>query len=734
LPLRDVSAHPQSNPKRLNQTRLMKITTCSRRDFLKATGLSTTGLIVGFRLLSSSAAANPMSVAAPGAFTPNAFIAISETNGITLAISCPEIGQNIRTTFAMILGEELGADIEKVRLHQAEPRGDMGRQTAGGSGSVRHCFQELREAAATARDMLIAAAAKEWGVSPDQCRTDASFVLGPDSKKVAFEAIAEKANQEAVPSNPILKPSSEFKYIGKATRCLDTKDIVTGKAKFGIDAMPENTAFAVMLRCPVTGGTLKSYDDSAAKQMPGVKDILKIDDKIAVIAANTWAAINASRAVKVDWDGGNNGKMSSEQKLEESRQSVRGDAKTELEKGDFEASFSSAPLKIDEEFFVPLLAHATLEPPNGTTWFHDGGVEIWGSCQTLNNLYKDRIVKRAADLPNMTGLPHEKITYHQMRIGGGFGRKLANDYVEESIQIAKLVDYPVKMIFTREHDIQNDRYRLSDYYRYRVGLEANGFPAALEERSCKPLNRKRVKQPSEVMRYFSNYARKHKPVSADIAGGALRAPGHNITSFVEQSLFDMMAEKAGIDPIEYHLALHGDPAAVSKLGWPKAPRSEAIICDLLKTVQKMSGWKQDTNYGYGLATFSGYGSHCALVALVPKQGGQRPVEKVFAAVHCGQVINPLGAKAQIEGGIIDCLSATLYQEVTVKDGRVQQSNFHDYKLLRMPEHPDVEISIADSTDAPQGLGEVSYPPMAAATTNALFDARGKRFTQLPIRS
>ena len=462
---------------------MMKISNCSRRDFLRATGLSTTGLIIGFRAFQTPMNAAPMAVAAANAFAPNAYIAIGQTNGVTLAISVPEIGQNIRTSFAMILGDELGADIKKVNLHQAEPRNDMIRQVTAGSGSVRNCFDGLREAAATARDMLIAAAATEWGVPVDQCRAEDSFVHGPGGKKIAFETIANAASKQPVPTAPQLKPASEFKYIGKAQRCLDTKDIVTGKTRFGIDAMPENAAFAVVLSCPVSEGPLASYDDSAAKKMKGVKDVVQIGDKVAVIANNTWVAIKASRVVKINWDLGKNADVNSETQLEESRKAVLSNAPTVMQKGDFEAAFSSSPIRIDQEFFVPMIAHATLEPPNGTAWNKDGKFEIWGSSQTLNNLYKDKNAKRGQDLPSMTGLPHDKIIYHQMRIGGGFGRKLANDYVEESIQIAKQVDYPVKMIFTREDDLRHDRYRIPDYSRYQVGLASNGYPGAIEELS-----------------------------------------------------------------------------------------------------------------------------------------------------------------------------------------------------------------------------------------------------------
>lgn len=694
----------------------MSIALCSRRDFVKATGLTMSGLLISFR-----SGAAPKSNGAE--FAPNGFIAIDPKAGITLAISCPEIGQNIRTTFAMILADELGADLEAVTLHQAAPRDDLGRMTAGGSGSVRKQFIPMREAAATAREMLIAGAAPKLGVTPAQCKAEKSMIIASNGKKMSFAEAAVLAQGVAVPTSPTLKPNSEFTYIGKSQKCLDTRAIATGKMDFGVDALPDNCGFAIVLRSPVHRGTLSNFDAEAAKQTPGVRDIIQFGNKIAVIATDTWSAINASRAVKVNWNEGEYANLDSATQASARKKAVDTARQTVYSRGDFEGAFSKAKDTLESEFIVPTITHTPMEPPNCTAWFREGGVEIWGSCQVLNKLHDV--------LPKLTGLPREKITYHQLRIGGGFGRKLATDYVEEAIEIAKQVDYPVKMTFSREDDVRNGRYRVPDHYKFRVGMGKNGFPEAVEETSVRRAIRKK---PTHIVRMFRNSARKYSGVPAGLQGGALRAPNHNITSYVDQSLLNMMAHKAGIDPVVYQLALHGDPETLSNLGWPRSPMNVPHMCDLLRTVRKQSNWKGDSKYGYGLATFSGYGSHCALVALVPKNGGKRPVEKVYAAVHCGQVINQLGARAQIEGGIIDCLGATLYQKITLKNGRVEQSNFHDYKLLRMPEHPDVEITIAESSEDPQGLGEVSYPPMAAATTNALHDAHGKWYTELPLRS
>lgn len=694
----------------------MNITHCNRRDFLKATGLTFSGLLLCFETQAQSTSTHA------GKFSPNAYIGISKEAGVELWISKAEIGQNIRTAYAMILADELGADLSKVTLHQAGPRNDIGRQTTAASGSIRGQYNTLRSASATVRQMLTEAAAKRWNVSANACKTEMGFVLS-GNRRMSFSDAAALAEGARVPSNASPRPNSELKYIGRATGSLDARDIVTGKTQFGSDALPENCAFAVVIRCPVSRGKLNSFNAKAAEAMPGVKNIFQFGDKIAVIADNTWNAVNAARAVEANWDGGRNARLSHDKQEADKRAGVRNPRQSIHSSGDFDGAYRSADKTFELEISVPTIAHACMEPPTSTAWMNNGRMEIWGSTQSLSALYDE--------LPKMTGLPRDRVTYHQLRIGGGFGRKLDRGYIEEVIEIAKQVDYPVKMLFTREDDIQVGRYRTPNHFLFRAGLDRNGYPTAVAEASTK---RAPNNKPSKITALFENTDFKIQNLPSGVAGAALRAPGSNITNFAEQCLLGRMASEAKIDPLDYLLAVNGDRQTLSKLRWQKGLSRSPEVCELLKLVKDQSGWKRDSRYGYGVATFSGYGSHIALVAMIAKTPGTLPVEKIFAAVNCGQVINPLGAYAQIEGGIIDGVSATLYQKITLQEGRVQQSNFHDYKLLRMNEHPEVSVHIVKSDASPQGLGEVSYPPVAGAIVNALHDSTGRWFTSLPLRS
>ncbi|MEX0321616.1 MAG: molybdopterin cofactor-binding domain-containing protein [Puniceicoccaceae bacterium] len=684
----------------------------SRRDFLKSTGISVTGLIFGY---------NWAAAGESGAFSPNAFIVIEKGKGVTLYIPIPEIGQNTRTALAMILSDELGADLMSVNIKQSSPRNDMGHQTAAGSQGIRRSYDNLRNSAALVREMLIAGAASHWKVSASKCRTDNSTILGPGKRKMSFEDVIPFAEKQKLPKAPKLKASSDFKYIGKPIKALDARDLAMGKTEFASDAMPDGLRFAVLVRSPVYEGKIKKYDGAAAKSMPGVIDVLRVGEAIAVTATNTWTAINAANLVNIQWDEGANSGASTAKLKEQQKAGIHNPEQKGFTKGDFDSAYKSSAIQMEEEFIAPILTHAPMETPSCTAWYHNGGVEIWSGCQSLNRLYDS--------LPDYTGLPREKITYHQLRIGGGFGRKLRHDYIEEALGIAKQVKYPVKLIFTREDDVRHDFYRAPDRYLYKVGLDKNGFPLAISEASAR---RTRITSPSDITLFFPNVIRQCTFVRPPIATGAMRAPGNNVTSFTEQSTVDIMAEKAGIDKLEYRLGLYGDKSALKRLGWKSAPSDNPLMCELIHIVKKRSGWMSDSSYGYGASCFDKYGSKIAIVALSPKSGS-KPVEKVFAAVTCGRVINQLGARAQIEGGICDGLAAALDQKVELQDGRIKQSNFHDYSLLRMSESPEIDIVILKSEEAPQGLGEVSYPPMMPATVNAIFAATGRRARELPIR-
>lgn len=693
----------------------MKTTHLSRREFLKTTGLSVSGFILGYAWTDASA---------PDAasFNPNAFIVINKDDGITLYISVPEIGQNTRTAIAMILSDELGADLGAVKIRQAPPRDDMGWQTAAGSNGMRMSWDNLRKSAAVAREMLVGGTAQHWNVAPSKCRTDNSMVIGPGGRCMSFVDAIPYANRQSVPEDPPLRSDSGYRYIGQPVKVLDAREIGMGRTVFGIDAMPENVRFAVMVRCPVYGGRIKSFDDSSARQMRDVVQVLRVGEKIAVVASNTWAAINASHMVSVEWDEGPNAGASTEKLVEQQKAAVRDAKQKGFSQGSFENAYANAAIQVEKEFSAPLLTHAPMEPLTCTAWYHSGGVEIWGSSQSLNRLYNM--------LPKLTGLPHEQITYHQLRIGGGFGRKQATDFFEEALGIAQQVDYPVKLIYTREDDIRHGRYRAPDRYRYRAGMDKNGFPTALEESSAR---RTKLMDPSDISLYFPNVQRQCTFVELPVANGPMRAPNHNISSFTEQSMIDCMAEAAGIDPMEYRLALHGDKDVIGRLGWGSVPHDNPIMVKLLRIVKDRSRYGSDPDFGYGVVNFTKYGTHVAIVALAPKSGRGKPIEKVFLAVYCGRVINPLGARAQMEGGIVDGIAAALYQKVEIKNGSVVQSNFHDYKLLEMQESPEMDITLMESDDAPDGIGEMAYPPMMAATANAIYAATGKRTTDLPIK-
>lgn len=693
----------------------MRCVQLSRRAFLKATGISTTGFILGH---SWSGAAGP----GIQEFKPNAFIVINRDGGISYHISIPEIGQNTRTALAMILSDELGADLHSVDIRQAPPRNDMGHQTAGASQGISMSWDNIRRSAAAAREMLINGAAAEWKVNPANCRTLDNAIHGPGNRSMSFADAVPFAARQEIPENPPLKNASDYRYVGKPVRSLDAREIGMGKTVFGSDAMPPGVRFAVVIRCPVYLGTIKSWDGSAARAMRDVVDVLQIGDSIAVIAANTWAAINASRAVSIDWDPGKHGEDSTDKLITRQRNGVRDPEQTGWKTGDFEQAYKSSPVKFEREFSAPALAHCPMEPPTCTAWYHDGGVEIWGTCQSLNRLYDT--------LPEYAGLPREKITWHQLRVGGGFGRKLAQDYIEEALAIARMVDYPVKLIFTREDDIRHDRYRAPDRYRYVVGMREDGFPLALEETSAR---RNIIRDANDIALMFPNVVRKCTFVEPPFPTGPMRAPRHNISCFTEQSLLDCMAETAGVDPMEYRLALLGHRPSVTKLGWEKSPVDDPVMVELLQTVNKRSEWKSDPAYGYGVAYFQKRNTRVAIVALAPKTGGGRPIQKVFLAVNCGRVINPLGAHAQMEGGIVDGIAAALYQKIEVRNGSVIQGNLHDYPMLEMKETPEMDITLMESSEAPDGMGEMAYPPMMAVTASAIYAVTGKRTFDLPIR-
>jgi isoquinoline 1-oxidoreductase beta subunit len=640
---------------------------------------------------------------------------------VILHIPVPEVGQNTRTALAQILADELGADLGAVSLRQAGPRNDMGWQTAAASSGLKRSYENLRRSAAAAREMLVAGAAARWNVAAAHCRVEGGWIRGPDERSMTLSDAAADAARQPVPENPPLKPSSEFRYIGRPIRILDAREIGRGATVFAIDAMPPNVRFAVMKRCPVVGGVLVRFDPGAARAMRGVVDVLQIGNKVAVVATDTWTAMQAAAGVRVEWQEGENAGASSAGLTEAQKAAVADPPRTGFTRGDFAAGLSGAPLQLDEEFSAPFLCHSPMEPPNCTAWYHDGGLEIWTGCQSLDRLYDA--------LPGYAGLPREKITFHHLRMGGGFGRKLSHDYIVESLELARRLDYPVKLIFTKEDDIRHGVYRAAERHRYRVGLESNGYPTALEEVSSRPV---RPDRESKFTVYFEHVRRRFGDVRLPVVTGPLRGPNDNVSCFTQQSMIDLMAAAAGIDALEYRLALVGDPEAVRRLGWGRAPASDPVMARLLRIVGERSGWKTNPAFGYGSAFFEKNDSRIAIVALSPRTPGGRPIERVFVALHCGRIVNPLGARAQMEGGVIDGLAAALHQRIELRAGRVVQGNYRDYRMLGMEEVPEIDIHLVESDEEPKGMGETAYPPMMPAAVSALSDASGHRTRHLPV--
>lgn len=696
----------------------MSFDSVDRRDFLKATGFLGGGLMLGF----SWAQGNSKTQASAELVSLTAFIKISPEDGVTLVMPIPEMGQGIRTACSMCLAEELEVDLDSVTVVQSPPDDAMGFQVAAGSSSVRRQFLNLRRAGAGAREMLVGAAAKQWKVNAGDCRAEKGYVLHKKKGKLSYEELAVAASKMRVPSSPKLKDRSEFVYLGKSVKNIDSKEIVTGEVAFGIDAVTDDLHYASLVRSPVHQGKLVSFDGSKAEQFKGVVQVLRVQDTVAVVATNTWAANEGAKLVVAEWKNGSNDKGNTDalKKMMFRRMSEPQEAK--FSTGDFKSNFEKAVIKVDTQCYVPTLVHAPMEPPNCTAVVRDGQAEIWASCQMLNKVKEE--------LPGMVGLPMKKIVFHQMRIGGSFGRKLGRDFMEEAVAVAKATKLPIKLTFSRSDDIRHSAYRGATAARARCGLDEKGFPIAIEQITCSNHDLKNARSA-----YLTHFARNTRVsggnVRVPLRGGALRAPGHNVTTFMVDVFIDAMAEAAKIDSLVYRLGLHGDDWALKKLGWESAPTKNLGMVHLFKKAAVLSGWGSDPNFAYGIGSLQSYGSGIVVVAKAPREPKGNLIDSLYAVVNCGQVVNRSGVEAQVEGGLVDSLSAALLQKITLEKGEVQESNFHDYQLLRMNQSVKTVIEIIDTDAAPGGMGEVAYPAGIPAICNALSAAQGRRISELP---
>ncbi len=715
-----------------------------RRSFLRVSVLAGGGLLLGLNLRSSVYGEKNADPVTP--FVPNAYIRITPDGKVTLVAKNPECGQGVKTSLPMILAEELGVNISSVSIEQAPlDEKAFGPQFAGGSRSTPDNFEPLRRAGAAARMMLIAAAAQTWNVPIAECEVAAGVVTHAESKRtLSFGELASKAALIPVPDEKALvfKNPKQYQLLGTRVGGVDNPAIVTGKPLFGIDQKVAGMLHAVYERCPVTGGKVKSANLDRIKTLPGVRDAFVIEggedatglvSGVAIVAESTWAAFSARKQLQVSWDEGETSAHSSAAYDAKAEELGKKGGKEMRKDGDIEAAFTAAKKVIEAAYSYPYISHATLEPQNCLASVKDGAVEIWAPTQTPGS--GQGLVAKTL------GIPKEKVVIHVTRIGGGFGRRLMNDWMAEAAAISQRVGAPVKLTWTREDDLRHDLYRAAGWHFFKGAVDAAGRISAWKDHFV-TVGWKETPQPSSgaglspdelPARFVPNFLLEQSQIATVVPTGPLRAPGSNALSFVMQSFIDELAHAAGRDPLELRLELLGDDR---KLPAARGPAYEtARMKGVLTRVAKMAGWgrKLEKGRGQGIAFHFSHSGYVAEVveASVAKDGTIK-VHDVWCCADVGPIINRSGAEAQVEGSIIDGLSSSLAQEVTFERGRVVQSNFNDYPLLRLPDAPRVTVEFIESANPPTGLGEPALPPLPPALCNAIFAACGKRVRTLPL--
>ena len=686
-------------------------------------------------------------------FAPNAFIRIDHDGRVTLMMHKVEMGQGTYTSMPMLLAEELEVDLAQVRLEHAPPDDALyaeplfGVQETGGSTSVRGNFEPLRRAGAAARTLLVAAAAQTWKVTATSCRAERGEVVhAPTGRRLGYGALVDQAATLAVPPNPPLKDPKDWTLIGTPAKRLDGPEKVNGAAQFGIDVRLPGMQVATLAACPVFGGKLGSVDDAKARAVPGVRQVVRLDDAVAVVADHMWAAKQGLAALAIRWDEGPNARLGTADIVQQLAAASQRSGVVARKVGDAAQAMAGAARKLEAIYELPFLAHATMEPVNCTVHVRPDGCDIWVGTQVPT------FTRTAA--AQLTGLPRERVQVHNHLLGGGFGRRLEVDFVRRAVRIAMQVSGPVKVVWTREEDIQHDMYRPYYYDRIAAGLDERGRPVAWTHRvtgssiiarvtselfpknlrviralglhqlvaSIRGLDTDAVEgaaePPYELPNIRVEYVRQEPPgIPTAFWRGV--GPTHNI--FVVESFMDELAAATRQDPFQYRRAL-----------LDQAPRAKAV----LELAALHAGWGQPLppGSGRGIALLHAFGSYIAQVAevVVSKQGEVR-VPRVVCAVDCGVIVNPDTVKAQMESGIIFGISGALWGEITFKDGRVEQHNFNDYRVLRINEAPVIDVHLVKSSEPPGGIGEPGTSAVMPAVANAIFAATGKRIRRLPVK-
>ena len=704
----------------------------SRRRFLKTSGAAASGLVLGFYVPPRGPKGRYVHAAEP--FAPNAFVRISTDDVITIIVNQSEMGQGVYTSLPMLIAEELDADWKNIQVEPAPVAPEyahffFGLQLTGGSSSIISSWQPFRSAGATARALLVEAAAREWGVDKSTLRTEAGHVIG-GSKRASYGELAAKAATLPVPENVPLKDPKDFKLIGTNVKRIEGPSKVNGEAEFSMDVKLDGMLTAVVAHPPVCGGSVKKFNAARAEAVPGVVKVKQIGSGIAVIAKDFWTARTARDELEIEWDDGANANLSTAALRTEYRALAETEGMVAEDEGNARTALSESAKTLEAVYEVPYLAHAPMEPLNATAHVREDGCDIWAGTQGQSI---DQMVAS-----HITGLKPEQIQIHTTLLGGGFGRRanVTSDFVADAVQVANGEGVPIKTIWTREDDIQCGYFRPMFVHKLEAGVDANGMPSAWHQRL--------VGESIMEGTPFADLTIKDGVDAASVEGAAdmpyaipnrrievhnakknltvlwFRSVGHTHTGFVNESFLDEVAHAGGKDPYELRRELLKDQ-----------PRHRHV----LELAAEKAGWGTPLPEGRarGIAMRKSFESFVAEVAEVSVEGGKVRVHKVVAAIDCGIAINPWNVVAQVESAIVFGLTAALHGELTLEKGRVQQSNFHDYPMLRMDEMPEIEVHVVDSDQPPTGVGEPGVPPIAPAVANALFTLTGKRVRSLPIR-
>lgn len=653
----------------------------------------------------------------------NSYLSIATDGTITIFSPNPELGQNIMTSFPMIVAEELEADWTKVKVLQAPlDTKNFDRQVTGGSGAVPHSWKLLRNAGATAKNMLMQAAAARWSVPVEECTALNGFVVhSKTGNKLGYGELAEDASKLPVPKDVKLKDRKDFKLIGKEVKNVANKDIVTGKGLFGLDFHREGMLYAMLQRPPAFGTKIKSVDDAAAKAMPGIVNVVTFKNNVAVVGKSTWEVMKARKALKIEYEkDGNIESTADHDKLFKSLLDT-GTVTVRRKDGDVDAAFKNAVKIIKSEYQCPFLSHSPMEPMNFFADVRADGVELVGPTQTPG------AARQATS--KLLGIPEDKITLNITRLGGGFGRRLKTDYATEAAELSSLIKAPVKVIWTREDDMTGGSYRPAVRYRFEAALDASGNLVGYKLRGVGINSGNPTREDNFPSGAVDNLLIDNVEHVSPITTGAWRAPITNFLAFAEQAFFDEVAHAAGKDPIQFRLDLL-QKAKEKPVGAVKYDIDRMM--GVTKLVAEKAGWGTKKGASQGFSVYFSHRSYVAQIGEVVMKAGKPVVKKIYAAADCGEVVNLSGARQQVMGGIVDGMGHAMFSKLSFKDGAAVQKNFDTYRLIRMKEIPEVEVHFVNNGIEPTGLGEPALPPTGGAIANAIFAATGKRVKNQPF--